>query len=118
MQDEIKEVLNYYKKDTKEKWEWLKSIDFKYGDEKYIQRVKNHKLLLDYITNLQEKCVSLDKAYKNLQEEYEKTDYDRHKLFKQKEKLLEYIEMVRHFALVDKVNIMSMSTLENIIKGE
>lgn len=52
MKDEIKEVIDYYKKDTKENWEWLQSINFKYGDEKFIQRVKNHKILLDYITKL------------------------------------------------------------------
>ena len=59
MTEEIREVLEYYKKDTKDKWEWLKSINFQYGDKKYIQRVKNHKLLLNYITNLQKENENL-----------------------------------------------------------
>ena len=34
MNKEIKEVLDYYKKDTELKWNWLQSINFKYGDDK------------------------------------------------------------------------------------
>ena len=77
MTEEIREVLEYYKKDTKDKWEWLKSINFQYGDKKYIQRVKNHKLLLNYITNLQKENENLKieneefkEIIKNLKEEF------------------------------------------------
>lgn len=65
MNDEIKEIIDYLKK--KENTRRIKCIT-----------IEESKMLLDYITNLQEK--------------YKEADNDRHKLFEQKEKAIEYIE--------------------------
>ena len=61
--------------------------------------------LLDYITNLQEG--------------YEKADNDRHKLFEQKEKAIEYINSCRWSNGIDKEIQYSLHipTLLNILQG-
>ena len=65
MNNDIKKILDYYKKDN-EKYE--KNMLSSYNKEQLettfhesYQRYKNHKLLLDYITNLQEENERLRK---------------------------------------------------------
>lgn len=68
MNNEIKEILDYYKKDNEEFEEFMiknfnqHQLETTFHDR--YQRYKNHKVLLDYITNLQE--------------EYKQANYDRY----------------------------------------
>lgn len=76
MNDEIKEILDYYKKDA-EKFEYLMKDyteeQLKTTFSKNYQRYKNHKLLLDYITNLQqenEKNKEYTEFYKDMSDKW------------------------------------------------
>ena len=143
MSEEIREVLEYYKKDTKDKLEWLKSINFQYGDKRYIQRVKNHELLLNYITNLQNENESLkrkldckERLTKIFPEDTEfiiltKSDYEKQESeielmaidYKQRnEKAIEYIENHSRFEppyyeIREFNNKANLTELYHILKG-
>ena len=75
MKDEIKEIIRLNCEEE---------IDVKYfaKDDSLVDTIMDYSQLLDYITNLQEK--------------YEEADNDRHKLFEQKEKAIEYIKQLEH----------------------
>lgn len=69
MSEEIKEILKYYQKDI-DKFEYYMSD---YNDEqlkttfsKNYQRYKNHKILLNYITNLQKENEKLKEENKRI----------------------------------------------------
>lgn len=68
--------LDKFKKETLEKWEWIKSINFGYGDEKFIQKVKNDKFLLDDITNIQKENSRLKENNFKLQKEIKEKDIE------------------------------------------
>lgn len=69
MNNEIKEILAYFE-------EYIKITDM--HDSEPMLNWKDLKIVLDYINNLQEK--------------YEEADNDRHILFEQKEKAIEYFK--------------------------
>lgn len=109
MKDEIKEILNQLeiiaRKHTIEVCEdgsKIESMPASVVDELRLNNYSS-KLLLDYITNLQEK--------------YEEADNDRHKLFEQKEKA---IECINHYAVENedysKINNDEEKELLNILK--
>ena len=57
MKEEIKEILGYYGKEIEKEELFMKNYteeQLKTTFQKSYQRYKNHKILLDYITNLQE----------------------------------------------------------------
>lgn len=121
MTEEIKEILEYYQKDI-DKFEYYMSD---YNDEqlkttfsKNYQRYKNHKILLNYITNLQKENQSL-KEKLNCKEYFSSTmpentefviltkeNYDRQQkdlalenitLKSRNEKAVEYIKNIDYF---------------------
>ena len=72
MNDEIKEILDYYRKDIEKKELFMKDYtekQLKTTFQKSYQRYKNHKLLLDYITNLQEENKRLQQNNYDMQKE-------------------------------------------------
>src|SRR5574344_46910 len=72
MNKEEIEVFNYYKKETEKEEKFLKEINFKYGDKKYIQRYKNHKNILNIINKLQQENTQLQQQLKDKDEKISK----------------------------------------------
>ena len=119
MNNEIKEILNFYKKEIKEFEEFfIKNYteeQLKTTFQKNYQRYRNHKLLLDYITNLQE-------------ENENKTDYicdlitEKINYKSRIDKAIEYMNKYNVFVVPD-ANIKSLIIKEeykkviNILKG-
>jgi len=72
MNKEIKEILDYYKKEIEKDELFMKDYteeQLKTTFQKKYQRYRNHKLLLDYITNLEQE---LDLVKNKLIEEHSK----------------------------------------------
>ena len=139
MKDEIKEILDDLRKYVSEGGEhtlmeyeikhiqcYITNLQEELEEEKRIEQAS-----LDYITNLQdtlkdreEYCYGLETQLTNLQGKYEEADNDRHKLFEQKEKAIEYIkerydyilksDFLDHDEQVDKRQI---TYLLNILQG-
>lgn len=94
MKDETKEILNklleYFK---------VSNInDFGYEKDKLIS-YEEAQILLDYITNLQEEVNKLTAESTEWESKYYEADNDRHKLFEQKEKAIEYINENKHLSM-------------------
>ena len=81
MNDEVKEILDYFQKDVDKHEESKKYLMEKYGyDEETIDNISQHKrhintkILLDYITNLQQENQKykevIDKAIKFIEDTY------------------------------------------------
>src|SRR5574344_469242 len=68
MNKEEIEVFNYYKKETEKEEKFLKEINFKYGDKKYIQRYKNHKNILNIINKLQQENTQLKANWEEIKQ--------------------------------------------------
>lgn len=84
MNDEIKEILDYFQKDVDKYEESKKYLMEKYGyDEETINNISQHKrhintkILLDYITNLQQENKKykevIDKAIEYIEKDYSYT---------------------------------------------
>ena len=79
MNDEVKEILDYFQKDVNKYEESKKYLMEKYGyDEETIDNISQHKrhintkILLDYITNLQQENTNLKHDIEELKEEFRK----------------------------------------------
>ena len=79
MNDEVKEILDYFQKDVDKYEESKKYLMEKYGyDEETINNISQHKrhintkILLDYITNLQQENTNLKHDIEELKEEFRK----------------------------------------------
>lgn len=135
MNNDIKEILDYYKKDN-EKYEknMLNSFNKKQLEtafNKSYQRYKNHKILLDYITDLQEENDELRKNqrfHKKLGNDYifclegDKETYKDMVLMYQEriEKAIEKInDIIKLQETVDGVLIPTRySSIKDILEGE
>ena len=76
MNDEIKEILDYFQKDVDKYEESKKYLMEKYGyDEETINNISQHKrhintkILLDYITNLQQENQKYKEVFDKLKED-------------------------------------------------
>ena len=94
MNDEIKEMLDYFQKDVDKYEESKKYLMQKYGyDEETIDNICQHerhintKKLLDYITNLQQRFDSLMEAHKICDELNEDLQEENKRLLKQIENI-------------------------------
>ena len=79
MNNEVKEILDYFQKDVDKYEESKKYLMEKYGyDEETINNISQHKrhintkILLDYITNLQQENTNLKHDIEELKEEFRK----------------------------------------------
>ena len=79
MNNEVKEILDYFQKDVDKYEESKKYLMEKYGyDEESINNISQHKrhintkILLDYITNLQQENTNLKHDIEELKEEFRK----------------------------------------------
>ena len=127
MNKEIKEILNKLKETAD-----YPKINYSSYDKTYNETIDNVamiksfacKELLDYITNLQQENERLKETNKELKDSspLDEAFYNGvHKLYddykSRCEKAIEYIEMVKELAIVDKKCIMSVSLLLNILQG-
>lgn len=122
MKNEIKEILDKLKytakKHTIQVLENSGKIEYCPQEIETELRLNTYSAnkLYDYITNLQEENERLKLELSGYREAILKDD----KLLglqSRIDKAIEYINMVKSFALIDKVNIMSISTLLNILTG-
>ena len=124
MNEDIKELLDKLKDK-----DWYEEFDL--TGTKWIElKQEETNLLLNYITNLQEKCENLDRVYKNLQEEHELVRCDLHNAWSWEkgarkeaqdyksriDKAIEYIKRDQRECLYE--NRMRHSDLLNILQGD
>lgn len=112
MKEEIKEILD----NLRFSYEQNKELYEKYNQDvmRYIIHLKEAKLLLDYITNLQEK-------YERMKENADILSNGYNELEKRNEKAIEYIKDVSRETLNNGrvfYNELPAQDLLNILKGE
>ena len=87
--------------------------------DEIIKEILDFKEDADYKRLSVDEIVILEDYITNLQEKYEEADNDRHKLFEQKEKAIEYIELW-HYRNDFRANSFTISVkdeLLNILQG-
>lgn len=79
MNKEVKEILDYYQRDI-ERYEDWQNVRSKWGlrknsNERDYQRYRNHKILLNYIANLQKENEKLNKIIDGLEKWLEEKEH-------------------------------------------
>ena len=114
MKDEIKEILDYYQKDIdryeknmKNYTEYQQKTTF----SKNYQRYKNHKILLDYITNLQEENEKLNMQNDLMEQNIEDLQDIR-------DKAIEYIKDDMYVEPKELYGLVDGQAVLNILQGK